>query len=713
MKILVVGSSSFAAQGLVELLQRRGHEVCSLNRRPELALGHRGLAGNSTALANHAVTLQRCDVVLNYLVMKDATVETNVRFLQSLNELLIAIDCRRFIHLSSMSVLPAVSRTLNEKDDPPRNFRQKGAYARLKIAAEWWVTDHITHCELVLVRPGLIVGPGLPDPMVGIGKLLPTQRILGLGRRDSIIPVISREVLNEGISRLCEIPLPTRRTVVMFTAPNSPTRAEYLNFCCAEFGLGRSTLYLRPWAWRLSLALASLPLTLIKREWNNLPAKFRHNLKRRRYDSHATQQLLRLDLRTDWKRLFGDALEFQRRNFRLPPVFTGGPAAAQRRADPGLCYLGVGRIAFERHLPALRRLKYNGRLEWYDPFVETCPTGGCLNLQRSATPGEFKGSLAVVTTPVGPRAELLSQLPPGITEVLFEKPFAINTAQFSSLAAALGQRTAYVVHNYRFKPNVEWALQYLASHNPGQIYETRLHFDSPAVDSDKAAWMRDERKARTLLIDYAIHFLDLAWLLSEGEAKIQALEVARNLKQQTASIRARVKFANCDSCLLIRQGARQRRCQIEFVFSNYTLVLRFFPDAAVVFHGQSTFCDDFRLGMQGLAGVAKKVAEKIRILPAEPSHQKILGSFIGRYRRDQIAALSLENLRPFYSRLFALAEPVYGERLVSDGKSHAHDVPAGGFRTVTGAHVDGWTEREPELCTAGSQPQPAQKTSPA
>jgi nucleoside-diphosphate-sugar epimerase len=658
-KILVLGSSSFAAQGLVDLLQLFGHEVWSFNRRQEMRLGDRGLTGNISSLAGLAAGLQGCDAVVNYLLMKDSSLEANLQLLQRLNELLIAIGCRRFIHVSSVSVLPAVTGRVSEEHEPPRNFRQKGAYARLKIATERWVTDHVTHCQLVLVRPGFVVAPGLSDPLVGIGKLLPNQRILGLGHRNSIIPVISRQILNEGVARLCQVRLQRQRTTVMFTAPDSPTRAEFIEYCCAQFGLGRQATFLHPWIWTLSLAAASVPLSLIKREWNNLPAKFRHNLKPRSYDSQATQKLLNLDFWADWKRLVGGAVEFQRPNFRLPDPACFRSGDDPLHSDPVLCYLGMGRIAQERHLAGLRRLKYQGRLEWYDPFVDAAPANGVPNLHRVAAPPEFQGSLAVVVTPVEPRPKLLLQIPPGITELLFEKPFAISAAQFRDLQAAIGRRTAYIIHNYRFKPNVQWALQYLACHNPGRILETRLHFDSPAVELDRAVWMRDERQARTLLADYALHFLDLAWLFAEGDAEIKALEATRNVKQQTASIQATVKFANSVSCLLLRQGARQRRCQIEFVFSNYTLVLRFFPETAAVFLGQHTFIDDLRFGFKGLLGVAKKVAEKLKVFPDEPSHQYVLGSFLGRYPRCQITSLALANLEPFYSRLFTLAEAVY------------------------------------------------------
>jgi len=660
MKLFVIGSSSFAAQGLTKLLLGNGHEVWSFNRRPETLLGARGLAGNISAIGEAATRIGFCDVVINYLLLKDESLDCNLHYLKELNKLLKATHCQRFIHISSISVLPPVNGTVTEQDEPSKNFHQKGAYARLKIATELWVTANMTHCEIVLVRPGFVLGPGLLDPIIGMGKLLPTQRIMGMGHRKSIIPIISRSILNEGITRLCALKLADRRTTVMFTDPDSPERQHYLEYCCERFGIGRSTVFLARWVWRTSLAAASLPLSLMKRRWNNLPDKFSHNLKVRRYDSRSTERLLNLDLRGDWKRLLGEALEFQNLNFRLPALLVDS-AMNFNGTEPGVCYMGMGRIAVSRHLPALAAFRHLGCVEWYDPFVKA-GLKTPFKLRQVGSPEEFRATKAVITTPVGPRIGLLSQLPSAINEVLFEKPFAISESQFSELSTALDGKAGYVIHNYRFKPNVQWAWRYLAKHNPGELLETRLHFDSPAVDLDKAAWMRDERQARTLLLDYAIHFLDLAWLLAEGPAEIKHLQVRQNLKGQTAAVSATVKFANHISHILLRQGARQRRCQLDFAFSNYTLVLRFFPDTAVVIHGQHSFADDFRLSAQGLVAMGRKISEKLGLTNLEPSHQYLLGSFLGYYRRENIEDLSLHSLRPFYSRLFALAEPVYNAR---------------------------------------------------
>ena len=670
MKIFVVGSGSFAAQGLTVLLQNKGHEVWSLNRRPERILGERGLAGSLAGTAEYAAQLEGCDVAINYLLMKDASLQQNLLFLEQLNLLLREIKCRRFIHISSVSVLAPVNGTVTEKDEPPGDFRQKGGYARLKMATEHWVTDNVSHCELVIVRPGFVVAPGLLDPIVGMGKLLPTQKLLGLGHRRSIIPTIDRQILNESIARLCALRLDKQRTTVMLVDPESPTREHYLDYCCSRFGLARGTMFLPPWIWRISLAVASLAVSALKREWNNLPAKFSHNLRLRQYDSRETARLLDLDLHRDWRQLFADALAFQSPNFLLPTLFVEHSSWGDLKPEEGIFYLGMGRIALDRHLPALSRLGRQGLIDWFDPFVDSIPAKALLKSRRVPSVEQFAGGKAVITTPVAPRLGLLAQLPDTVSEVLFEKPFAINAPQFAELEAALGPKKGYVVHNYRFKPNTQRAFQYLVTHNPGELRETRLHFDSPAVDLDKAAWMREERLARTLVIDYAIHFLDLAWLFAEGAAQIKDLEVRRNLKEQTVLVSATVKFTNHISRVFLRQGARQRRCQIEYVFSNYTLVLRFFPDTVAAVHGQYTFVDDLRCAFAGAASTGRKIAEKLGVTTQEPSHERVLGAFLGHYSRSNIECLSVEALRPFYSRLFALAEMVYGDEETPASSDH-------------------------------------------
>lgn len=662
MKILVIGSSSFAAQGLILLLQKSGHEIWSFNRRPEIALGERGLAGDPFKITDHRERLQGCEVVINYLILKDAPLERNLAYLSAVRELLNQVRCKRFIHISSVSVLPPVSGTVTEQDLPPEDFQQKGGYAQLKIATERWVTDHVTDCELVLVRPGFIVAPGLLDPIVGIGKLLPTQHLLGLGSRKSIIPTISRELLNEGIVRLCKIPLQERRTVIMFADPESPNRGEYLQYCCTQFGMGRGTLHLPPWFWILALAGASLPVSLLKRRWNNLPAKFRHNTKVRRYDCTASQRLLGLNYRRDWRTLFKDALEFQQPNFRQPvPFDSTRPSSQADAAMQSVAYVGLGRIAGDRHLPALSSLGHRGPVRWFDPFVQTLPPAKELALQRIDAVNDLEAARAVITTPVATRAELLRSLPDHVTELLFEKPFAIGPQQFDEIRQACGGRSVFVIHNYRFKENVQRALQYLATYNPGTLYETRLHFDSPSVDLDGAVWMRNERRARTLLIEYGLHFLDLAWLLADGDGQIKDLQVTKNLKGQTMCVQGTMGFANHSSRFLLRQGARQRRCQIEMIFQNYSILLRFFPDTFGVVHGEHTFADDLRMGYRGAVMTGKKVAEKLGLIAIEPSHERVIGGFLGLYGKQNVAGLSLATLKPFYNRLFRLAEAVYAE----------------------------------------------------
>jgi predicted dehydrogenase len=243
--------------------------------------------------------------------------------------------------------------------------------------------------------------------------------------------------------------------------------------------------------------------------------------------------------------------------------------------------------------------------------------------------------------------------------VLCEKPLALNASDFTKIRALFATRSMFAVHNYRYKKNVVAFLRHLAEYNPGELRTVRLHFDSPAVDFDGASWLRDEMRARTLLLDYALHFIDLACMFSVGGMDIRSSEVRRNSRGQTESIDASLAFANHTVHIFLRQGARQRQCRIEYVFQNCLHILGFFPDTFRTVMGHHTFGDELRAAYVEAAATAQKVAEKLRICRPDASHEHVLAGFLTSNR--EVEELSMEKLAPFYENILKLAERIYGE----------------------------------------------------
>lgn len=658
MKILVLGSTSFAARNLVSKLRRAGHEVWTFNRRADG--DERALSGNPFDLSAVADRLVHCDVLINYLLVKDGDVDMNLKYCEALASLARRLTVRRLIHLSSISVLPAANGTATEATMPEPDYRHKGDYARIKIATEIWLVRNLTECETVMVRPGFIVAPGLADPVVGMAKALPTQRLLGLGVASSIIPLVDRDIVDEAVEKLCSVLLSQRTTYVVLVHPDSPTRADYLSFCCNRFGLGTRPLHLPGFVWSGLLRCLSVAISVARRKRVNFHARFEHNLKTRRYDSSVTMALLNLSHHQPWRELLATALERQEPNYTPTPVRRIEVSDTQPAVPPTLAYLGFGRIVQDRHLPALARLKYKGVIQWYDPFIATPPQVPGLRLERLERVEDITARHVIIAAPPFARPTLVAKLPMPPIRILLEKPLALTPGEAEAILDPLAESEVFVIHNYRFKANVQSMLKFLSEYNTGELIQTRLHFDSPSVDFDKAAWLRQERFARTLLADYSVHFVDLAWMLAAGPMQMRDVQVRRNLKGQTESIEAALRFENCSSYLFLRQGVRQRRCQIEFVFQNCSLRLRFFPESFSVVMGQHSFMDDVRACGSEVRAVFGKIGEKLNWTPAEPSHEQVLTAFIQRPSADGILQqLNSKSLADFYERLYALGERVY------------------------------------------------------
>ena len=654
MKILVLGTSSFAAHGLVELLLTAGHEVWTFNRSRVAASGPRDLHGPYARLTEITDLVGRCDVLINYAIAKFGGIEENLALADQVIATARAREVSRVIQVSSISVLPAVSGPVNEAT-PAVAHRWKGEYSKVKVAVERRFEEAVRDRLLLVVRPGFILGPGLADSLPGIARLLPTGHLMGLGNRHSIIPLVAREHVHEAIGRLIELADGQPGERFMLVSSDAPTRAEYLAVHCRELGRGWRPLHFPAWLWRVGLASGSVALTLLKRRPTRLVKLFEHNLNIRHYDCAQTIRRLGVDLRFDWRAALREIAEVG----ASPqwPVPASGGIAPTRAAR--LHYVGLGRIVQQKHLPGLARNGFASRISWTDPALTAPPAAPVKLEQKPRLPAD--ATHVIVTAPWLLRESIYQQLPPSVGDVLVEKPFAVSRSQLDAHERLLIGRHVFAVHNYRLKPNVLAFRRFLADRPSGALRRVTLHFDTPSPYHERAAWLRDEWRNRVLLTDYAIHFLDLAWLLFDGPMTIRHCERTRNSRGELARLSAEVSFLAGDCGIFVRQGAHQRQCILRYVFDNYSAELRFYPD---VFHpilGGHSLVDDARLFARGLASTAGKVLEKLRWRTQDRSHDLILGAFTGTGNPAALGEFSLAALRPFYERLTLLADEVYRE----------------------------------------------------
>src|SRR5690349_9275501 len=133
MKVLILGSSSFAAHGLTELLRKTGHEVWTFNRSSPKRATARDLCGSYDQLAQVTAPIGPCDALINYAIVKHGTETENLRLTDQIIAAARSLGVARFIHISSISVLPALHGAVDE-ETPSVAHRWKGVYSRIKVA---------------------------------------------------------------------------------------------------------------------------------------------------------------------------------------------------------------------------------------------------------------------------------------------------------------------------------------------------------------------------------------------------------------------------------------------------------------------------------------------------------------------------------------------------------------------------------------------------
>lgn len=656
MKILVLASSSFAAMNLPAALRAAGHEAWTFNRGRIDNAGAGDLHGGYDQLATIASSAMGggCDVLINYAIVKNGTIEQNIALTDQIMEAARSLGVKHFVHISSISVLPSITGVLNE-DAQAVAARWKGIYSRVKAAVETHVIQKWQHADLDVVRPGFILAQGLVDSMVGTGKLLPTGHVLGLGNRQTVIMLIHRDTVDQALVKIASMPVavsPTKKNY-MLVAPNAPRRQEYLDFHCHELGRGWRTLHFPAWLWRWGLAAASVPLSILKRRPFRLATLFQHNINVRTYDCSRTAQELGLDMAFDWKQALRDLVH------RAPsPDWPSSDQAAPRSKPAVLGYFGMGRIVNQKHLPGLARAGFGGRLCWSDPVLREAPKHAGLTIEpQSGLPEDV--SHVVVTAPVSARPSILATLPSGTRQVLLEKPFATSAAMLSQMNEAVKGREALVLHNYRFKPNLMQMREHLRKHPPGALRAVSLHVETPSPANEQSNWMKQEWRNRIVLTDYAMHYLDICWMFCRGEMRIDRCLVTQNDRGELETLSAALTFEGAPCDVLIRSGGHQRHCIIRHHFQNYSTEIRFFPDVFVAMTGGQGVLDDACLAWRGLKSTASKVVEKLGFGVADRSHDTVLAAFTGCGDAAPFQELSVDSLSTFYQRLTTLADRVY------------------------------------------------------
>jgi predicted dehydrogenase len=242
--------------------------------------------------------------------------------------------------------------------------------------------------------------------------------------------------------------------------------------------------------------------------------------------------------------------------------------------------------------------------------------------------------------------------------VLIEKPLCYSAGELQKFEdfAAHRDKPLYVCHNYRYKKNILALLAHLRKYNPGKLHHAAVHFRSPAVSNDSAAWLRNERVARTLLMDYALHFVDIACMFGASPWKIDSIRHALNSHNQTSVIEGHFS-GDYSISMLLRQGFGPRRARVIFEFENYSTAVSFFPDTFAAYMADDNSWLYKREARANFRATITKVADKMLGRDSDASHAIVFAGAAAN--ADYVEPLRLDRLKNFYELLFDIAQRVY------------------------------------------------------
>ena len=193
-KILICGATSFVATGLKELLLQKGYEVDTFGRKN----------GSYLQIDRYEGLGKQYDIVINFAVLKNLSMEENVRYMEALVQICKVKHVKKLIHFSSIMVYNYHLGKLNENSpiDTVKDTLMEG-YGKIKIAVDEYLNavKEGLPFEVVMVRPGYVLADGRPAPFI---KRLPGGISVILGNKKSKQPIVRREDIHEALVRIIE-----------------------------------------------------------------------------------------------------------------------------------------------------------------------------------------------------------------------------------------------------------------------------------------------------------------------------------------------------------------------------------------------------------------------------------------------------------------------------------------------------------------------------
>lgn len=201
--ILICGHRSYAARGLKELLEKKGHHVLCFSRGEEKREGD-VITGPVVNIVRNKHFMEPIDVVINFILIQNGDAKVNEDYMSALLMFCEKQRVKRLIQISSISSYPNDAKLINESSPTETCMERKGHYGLIKSAADGVLERAIGHTdvEIVLARPGYIVADDNPHPFKGVAKFVDRKFAILFGNKRSTLPCILRSTLHECLEEI-------------------------------------------------------------------------------------------------------------------------------------------------------------------------------------------------------------------------------------------------------------------------------------------------------------------------------------------------------------------------------------------------------------------------------------------------------------------------------------------------------------------------------
>ncbi len=305
--VLVVGGTGFIGRRLVRQLVNSGHGVRVLTRNARAAAIELGdlpvelLVGSHGDAETAKRALEGIEVVYHLAKCEGKRwldyVHGDIEPTRVLAEAALTAGIKRFIYTGTIASYASANRAdvIDNNTPVDRVIKRRGHYARSKAECEALLQglQRDRGLPLVILRPGIVIGPGTPPSHLGVAQFTSETQVEFWGNGDTPLPLVLVDDVADALVLALDAPGIVGQTLLL-TSPPLMNAREYVNAVAAHMSTrieARPRPAWRYWAADMVKELAKNAVRHPNRRWPSLH-DWRCRSMSARFDSRMTERSL-------------------------------------------------------------------------------------------------------------------------------------------------------------------------------------------------------------------------------------------------------------------------------------------------------------------------------------------------------------------------------------------------------------------------------------